>query len=126
MSNPQAMSSNPALMRGMSTASISMQGLGSLMGAVNSFTSARNDKRAAKQNAQLAGYAASDAQYRGNLELQKVQRQGELIKGAQRARFAANAVDLTQGSAADVLSDTDYFSALDAKTVRENTAKETY
>ncbi len=110
----------------MGAASITTSGLGAFMGAVNSFATARNEKSAANANATQADYAAADAQYRGNLELQKVQRAGEQVKGAQRAHFGAAGVDLTEGSPLAILTDTDYFNALDQNTVKDNTAKEVY
>lgn len=115
--------SNP---NGMAGANLALGGLGTFMSAVGQFSNESVAKKAAKQNAAYAEYQAQDAGRRGQLELQKVQRQAAQVKGAQRASMAAKGLDLTDGSPLEVLTDTDYFAALDENTVKDNTAREVY
>ena len=110
----------------MANADVGLSGAGGILQAMGTFSAARTAKKAAQQNQQLAGYAADDAQRRGTLELARVRRNASQIKGAQRASMAARGLDLTDGSPLDILTSTDYFSALDENTVKDNTAKEIY
>lgn len=80
----------------------------------------------AENNARIAGYAASDALYRGQVAAERSQSATAQKKGSQRARFAANGVDLSQGSALNILTDTDYIGALDANTIKDNAAREAW
>lgn len=113
--------SNP---NGMAGASLSTQGLGGLMQAMGTFSNARTDKRAAQSNATYAEYQAEDAKHRGDLALQQVRRNTSQVKGSQRAGLAAKGLDITEGSPLALLTDTDYFGAVDENIVKENTARE--
>lgn len=115
--------SNPSVLAG---ADVGLSGFGGILSAMGTFTDASAAKNAAKQNAAFSEYQAADAERRGQLELQKVQRNAAQVKGAQRADMAARGLDLTDGSPLDVLTDTDYYAALDANTTKENTAREVY
>lgn len=98
---------------------------------------AYNNSRAAKaaygaqaevnrNNAQIAEWQAEDAIKRGDKAASRVRMQAKQLKGTQRARLAANGVDLGEGSALQILSDTDYFADVDASTVLDNAAKEAW
>lgn len=99
-------------------------GVSSVFGAYNKSKSdkAAYEYQAAvdRNNAQYAEFAAQDAITRGQVEEGRSRLKYGATKGAQRARLAANGVDVTQGSARDILDDTQYLSDLDAATIKDN------
>lgn len=115
--------SNPSTM---AKASLGLEGFGTLLGAMGTFTNATAEKDALKANARYAEYGAQDAARRGELESQKVTRRTAQIRGSQRASMAARGLDISEGSPLEILAETDYFGALDANTVKENTSREIY
>jgi len=80
---------------------------------------AKQQKKLADQNAINANaegsYAADQARIRGNLQ-----------RGQQLAAFAANNVDFSTGSAADILGDTAMFTAQDERQARINASLKAY
>lgn len=72
------------------------------------------DQNAANANAE-GSYAADQARIRGNLQ-----------RGQQLASFAANNVDFSTGSAADILGDTAMFTAQDERQARINASMKAY
>ena len=80
--------------------------------------------KVASRNADMEGAAARDAIERGKIESQNYQRQASQMQGAQRASLAANGIDTTFGSAADVRGDTAMMAGQDAQTIRENSMRE--
>ncbi|MEQ1771205.1 MAG: hypothetical protein ABL879_15340 [Devosia sp.] len=116
-------------------------GVGSLAmstaGALTSSFGAYGESRAQKQalqygatvdrnNAMLAEWQAADALNRGEKSWQKHNLDVAALKGTQRAVLASHGVALDEGSAARILSDTDFLGALDAQTIRNNAAKESF
>jgi hypothetical protein len=81
------------------------------------------NSQVADNNAQLAEWNAQDAIYQGGVQEQAIKMQATALKSSQRASMAANGIDTTQGSANDVLTSTDYLSAVDANTARDNALK---
>jgi hypothetical protein len=79
-----------------------------------------------RNNAQIAEWQAEDAIKRGGRDAMKVKTRANRLKGAQRAGFGANGVDMSTGSALQILSDTEYFGEVDAGTVKDNAAKEAW
>jgi hypothetical protein len=77
-------------------------------------------------NAQLAQWQAQDALQRGAQAEQQQRLKTAQLKGSQRARLAANGVALDEGSALNVLQDTDYMGGQDAMTIRDNAAREAW
>lgn len=73
-----------------------------------------DDQNAANANAE-GSYAADQARIRGNLR-----------RGEQLAAFAANNVDFSTGSAADILGDTAMFTAQDERQARINASLKAY
>lgn len=120
MSNPTA---NPAAWQ---KASIGASGFGTLLSAMGTFSNASAEKKALKTNAAYTEYQAADAARRGELEGVKVGQRAAQVRGAQRASMGARGVDVEDGSPLDILRETDYFSELDQRTVKENTAREIY
>lgn len=81
-------------------------------------------KAAGRNNQIVAEYAARDAQRRGEEQAVRVQQQARQLKGTQRARLAANGVDLGVGTAAELQDQTDFFAEQDAGMARYNAASE--
>lgn len=80
----------------------------------------------AKQNAKLDQQQAANAQAAGSYEADQARIRGRLLQGQQLAAFAANNVDNTTGSAADILGDTAMFTAQDMRQARTNAAMRAY
>ncbi len=80
----------------------------------------------AHNNAVTAEYQAEDAIRRGQLAEQDQRRRTALLKGTQTARLAANGIDISDGSALQILSDTDWMGEQDALTVRDNANREAW
>lgn len=106
---------------------------GTLTAAHGAYGEARANKQALeyqatvdRNNQQFAEWQASDALNRGEKTWQKQQLAVASLKGTQRAALAANGVALDEGSAARILTDTDFLGALDARTIRNNAAKESF
>lgn len=79
-----------------------------------------------RNNAKTAEYAAVDAQRRGELEAQAVQRRTSQMVGQQRAGYAAKGLDITEGTPGDVIDQTNFFGQADAKTARYNASLDAY
>jgi GH25 family lysozyme M1 (1,4-beta-N-acetylmuramidase) len=101
--------------------------------AFAAYKGAKADKAAATWQAQVAGAnvatsqaLAVDAVARGDNAAAGTVRRGNQLQGRQRAVMAARGVDLTQGSPLEILRDTQYFTDIDAATVRSNAAREAW
>jgi hypothetical protein len=79
-----------------------------------------------RNEAQLAEYAAKDAIERGQQAQFRSRLNAGQLKGAQRARLAAAGLDLTEGSALNILLDTEMFSDMDAATISDNAEREAW
>lgn len=114
---------------GMSTAQMIALGLSaastgiSAMSAINQADAAA---QVARNNAQMAEYAAQDAIRRGEREAEIVQRKGAALKSAQRVSLAAKGLDLTYGTAADLQNQTDFFTQSDVATTLTNAGREAW
>lgn len=82
------------------------------------------EARVARQNARLENERAKDAIERGTTEAQRYQRRLSQEQGQQNAALAANGIDITFGSAADVRGDTAMFGREDTGTIYENAFRE--
>ena len=81
----------------------------------------------AANHAQTLTYMAADAEQRGVTNVQNVELQTAALKGSQRASMAANGIDMGQsGTAADILTTTDYMGARDAITAQHNADMEAW
>lgn len=80
----------------------------------------------AEVNAKRAEFAAQDAEERGQKEKQIARQRASAMMGAQRASLAARGMDLTGGSAMDLLEDTEYLGAVEQETIENNTRKEAW
>lgn len=86
----------------------------------------RTNKAIAHNNAIMNEYAAQDAERRGEKDAQDVRRKAAALKGTQRSLMAARGLDLGEGTAAEVLDQTDFFSREDTATARSNAAREAW
>lgn len=86
----------------------------------------RTNKAVAHNNAIMNEYAAQDAERRGEKDAQDVRRKAAALKGTQRSLMAARGLDLGEGTAAEVLDQTDFFSREDTATARSNAAREAW
>jgi hypothetical protein len=80
----------------------------------------------ANYNASVADMQATDALERGEVNAAIRGRTTKKIIGASRAGMAAQNVDISSGSAADVQGDAAYLGALDVATIKNNAAREAW
>lgn len=110
-----------------------LQIAGAVSGAFGSYqqskaTQAAYNYQAAvnRNNAQIAEWQAADAIARGQKSEQAQRLKAAQLKSSQRAAFAARGVALNEGSPLNILADTDYMNELDALTIRDNAARESW
>lgn len=80
----------------------------------------------AEANAKTSEYKAQDAQARGEQEAISQNRKTAMLRGEQRAQYAARGLDLGYGSTQAAIDQTDYFGQVDLNTVRDNAARESW
>lgn len=110
----------------MQAATLALSAGSAVAGAAGAYQQAQFSKEMANYNAGIAEMNAQDAIRRGNEEAMKVGRQGRQLGGTQRAVMAARGIDVGEGTAADILDQTDFFSLSDQNTVRNNAAREAW
>lgn len=110
---------------------MTMQVGGMASSAVGSYYSAASQKAGLQLGAGLADIsakmseaAAQEALVAGAREVQKSEIATSQLKGTQRASIAANGVDLSSGSAVNVLTTTDYMGEVDRNTIEGNAIKQ--
>lgn len=96
-----------------------LQGDGYLVGG-------RQDERQQLFNARQADQAAADAILKGERQVDDIRRKTKQIIGEQRAAFAAQGVEINDGSAAEVQEDTQYWGVMDELTATNNAFLESY
>jgi hypothetical protein len=99
---------------------------GTVLSASSAYQQGQVAKQTATNNAQMAEYAAQDAQRRGEEEATAVQRKGAALKSAQRVSLASKGLDLGYGTAADLQDQTDFFTQSDVATTRTNAGREAW
>lgn len=109
------------------------QAAGGVAAAYGAYSKSKAEKTAytmqaqvADNNKKYAGWQAEDALRRGQKATVAQQLKTRQLKGAQIARMAENGIDLGEGSALNILTDTDYMGAIDANTITDNAAKEAW
>ncbi|MDB5957695.1 hypothetical protein [Ramlibacter sp.] len=107
--------------------------IGMALAAYSAYSGSQANKSAANiqaqvaaNNAKMAEYQTEDATARGDQAAQAQGMRTDRLKGTQRAALASNGVDLGQGSAVQILSDTDYFGQVDKTTILDNAAREAW
>lgn len=103
------------------------QGFGAISSAVGVYYGAQAQKSAiefqaqtARANAVLAEKSAQSVELQGEAQAHKIQLQTKALVGTQRASMAANGVDLYEGSAGRIQTDTKLLGELDAETAHAN------
>lgn len=114
-----------------------MSGLGSIFSGFSEGTSAIVQGAAASNaasaqeslyntNAKFAELAADDAIKRGDKMVKQVKEAGKRTVGAQRARLAAQGIEVDSGSAQEIQEETAMITAEDAMTVKNNAWREAW
>lgn len=111
-------------------AAVGMQATGAAANGVGAYYGAKAQKSSLEFQSQLDGInarlAESSAQsilFQGQREEQRSRLQTAQMKSAQRVALAANGVDLTEGSAAEILTSTDVLGESDANTINANAVR---
>ncbi len=94
--------------------------LGDAANAERTAIQSENQALVAENNATLADYDAASAIQEGAKSVQRSQLATADLKSRQRVALAANGVDITTGSANDVLTSTDVVGQIDANTIEDN------
>ena len=110
-------------MQGLSMAA-SLAGTG--MSAMGAAQQAEIQSKVAANNAKVAEYQAQSALASGERDAQAVARRGSQLEGAQRARMAANGLDISEGTPAALLDQTNFFTQSDIATTRDNAKKQAW
>lgn len=94
--------------------------------AVSAYQQGQVNKQIANNNAKMAEYAAQDAQRKGELDAQMVQRKASQLSGTQRSMMASRGLDISSGTPAELLDQTDFFGQTDANTARFNASQDAW
>lgn len=110
-----------------------LSSFGAGMSATAAYTQASNQRAALlaqsqveANNATLDIWQADDSVTRGQTAASIAELKGGQVKGAQRAGFAANGVDLGGGSAQNVMNSSEFMNAVDVSTLQNNAAREAW
>lgn len=121
---------NPAAL---ATASLAGQAGSAGMSAVGAYGAARSQQSALRYqagiadfNARLSEQRAQIAQQQGREQVYSLQRQAAGLKGEQRRAMAANGIDLTTGTAAEIQTQTDFMSQMDQEQAEVNAVREAW
>jgi len=108
-------------------------GISASLAGVQAAQQADAAKKAAAFNAQVASNNATiDAQNRsstlqqGEMDAQTAMRKQAQVIGDQRAQMSANGIDITQGSAQDMLASTKFLGGIDVNTIQSNAARQAW
>jgi len=82
----------------------------------------RAQREAAEREAAILAQQAADEEARGKEEAQKIREHARRVKAAQEAALAGSGVKLFEGTASDILSETDKLSELDALAALKDSA----
>lgn len=103
------------------------------MQVVSAFSGSSSNKNAYeyqaavnRNNAMIAEWNAQDVIRQGQQEEDDMRRKAASLKGSQRASLAARGLDISEGSALNILSDTDMMTENDAITIKNNTNKKAW
>ena len=120
----------PGNMQGISTgmqiAGLGSQVFGAYRGAQAEIEAAKYQAQVDRNNATIAGWQAKDAISRGYEEERRRRLMTRQGKGASVASMAARGLDVSEGSALNILTDIDMIGEQDALFIRDNAAKEAW
>lgn len=107
-----------------------LSGLSAANGAFGSYFGARTKRNNLRHhavmdriNAQVTDLQARDALIQGQRREQSSRLKTAALKSSQRVALAANGVDLGEGSAANILTGTDYLGEMDANAIAADAIK---
>jgi len=109
---------------GLNAASTTMTVLGQVQANKAASAAADYQAQVARNNAIIANRFADDAIERGKVEESQHRQRLKRFIGQQRVSLAASGVDIGEGSAVDVVSDTAGIGELDAIAIRRNAERE--
>lgn len=96
------------------------------LSAKNAYDTAKVNRGVAEQNAAVAEQKRVDALSRGEQDAMAARRAAGQQAGAQRAGFSARGLDISEGTPADLIDQTDFFGQTDVATARTNARKEAW
>ena len=94
------------------------------LSAASAYQQASTAKKIGQSNADQARLLAADALARGDKQAMQARQRGGQIESAQRAALSARGLDLSEGTPADILGQTDFFTQSDIATARTNGRRE--
>jgi hypothetical protein len=103
-----------------------MQGIQAKNQAQAERSAAEYNAQVANNNATIANQERSTTLQEGEVEAQNSMRKQASMIGDQRAQMAANGIDLTQGSAQDILASTKFLGGIDVNTIQSNAARQAW
>lgn len=101
-------------------ASVAMSGVSAYMGAQARKSQAKYNAQVAANNAQVAEWAAEKELEEGERQVQEHFRKVAAMRGKQKTLLAAGGADVTFGTAADLLEDTQIMGDADAAIIKTN------
>lgn len=118
------------LASGMASFSLWSQGLGAMMGAIGGYYSAAAQRRnleaqaaIADANARISELGAQSALAQGQQQIAAQTLQAGQLKSRQRAAMAANGIDMSAGSGAELQASTDLMKEIDKNTLNANAVR---
>jgi len=99
---------------------------GAYLGARAQYSAGKANQQIAEGNARLSEEQAADAFARGEEDVRRLEVKSRGLIGSQRARLAAQGLDIESGSALDIQADTAYMTEMDKMTIRTNAAREAW
>lgn len=90
------------------------------------YTQAQTGKAIAKHNTEVADLGAADALKRGEQARIDARHRGQILQGQQRTALSARGLDLGEGTASDILAQSEFFTLSDEATARTNGRKEAW
>lgn len=112
---------------------LAMQAFGAATSAYGAYNSSKSagaayayQAQVQRNNAQAAEWQARDAITRGQQDENRHRLKAAQLKGTQRASMAARGIALDEGSALNILDDTDFMGDMDALVIRDNAAREAW
>jgi hypothetical protein len=105
---------------------IAIAAFGAYQQSQNAKTQANYQAQVASNNAKVSEWQAEDAKERGDQAASQVRRKYAALQGTQAASLAARGLDISEGSANAILTDTDFFGDYDQKVTKSNAAREAW
>lgn len=108
------------------SALIAISAVSAATAAYAGYTQAQTSKKIAQHNADVGEIEAQDALKRGEQAKIDARKRGAMIEGQQRTALSARGLDLSEGTANDILGQTDFFTQSDIATAGTNASKEAW